>query len=302
LKFIIGARAIQVWLNNAAKLVTSSVPFSRIPKEEKELYQTMLDVGLLVPHKRIKTDKTKVEEQDELKEGVDAILDAIEADSVIDDIEGILDEDLDDKEFVKLKNDKGPMKITPMTWTSPLGFPIVQPYRKSSVAQVKTYLQTFTIRESSAASPVNPMKQSSAFPPNFVHSLDASHMMLTCLSCHQRSLTFAAVHDSYWTHACDVDTMSELLRDAFIRLHSKNIMERLHEELYSRFGQNRINIPIQISTKEQKELWEEVCRRLGKKSRKVSKINVWVPFTLPPLPEKGAFEVQEVRHSPYFFH
>ena len=27
------------------------------------------------------------------------------------------------------------------------------------------------------------MKQASAFPPNFVHSLDATHMMLTALEC-----------------------------------------------------------------------------------------------------------------------
>jgi hypothetical protein len=30
---------------------------------------------------------------------------------------------------------------------------------------------------------VNPAKQVSAFPPNFVHSLDATHMMLTALQC-----------------------------------------------------------------------------------------------------------------------
>lgn len=31
--------------------------------------------------------------------------------------------------------------------------------------------------------PVNSQKQASAFPPNFVHSLDATHMMLTALEC-----------------------------------------------------------------------------------------------------------------------
>ena len=32
------------------------------------------------------------------------------------------------------------------------------------------------------------MKQASAFPPNFIHSLDATHMMLTALECRVRSL------------------------------------------------------------------------------------------------------------------
>lgn len=30
---------------------------------------------------------------------------------------------------------------------------------------------------------VNTQKQASAFPPNFIHSLDATHMMLTSLEC-----------------------------------------------------------------------------------------------------------------------
>ena len=30
---------------------------------------------------------------------------------------------------------------------------------------------------------VNGVKQASAFPPNFIHSLDATHMMLTALEC-----------------------------------------------------------------------------------------------------------------------
>lgn len=28
-----------------------------------------------------------------------------------------------------------------------------------------------------------------------------------------RGITFAAVHDSYWTHACNVDKLNELLRE-----------------------------------------------------------------------------------------
>lgn len=34
-------------------------------------------------------------------------------------------------------------------------------------------------------SPPKAMKQKTAFPPNFVHSLDAVHMMLTALHCNR---------------------------------------------------------------------------------------------------------------------
>ena len=43
-------------------------------------------------------------------------------------------------------------------------------------------------------------------------------MMYTALVCKERDITFAAVHDSYWTHACDVDEMGNILRDQFINV------------------------------------------------------------------------------------
>ena len=54
------------------------------------------------------------------------------------------------------------------------------------------------------------MKQKNAFPPNFIHSLDSSHMMLTCLHCARDGISFAAVHDSYWTHPVTVDIMNKV--------------------------------------------------------------------------------------------
>ncbi len=36
---------------------------------------------------------------------------------------------------------------------------------------------------------VNCVKQASAFPPNFIHSLDATHMMLTALECRVRGFS-----------------------------------------------------------------------------------------------------------------
>lgn len=44
-------------------------------------------------------------------------------------------------------------------------------------------------------------RQRSAFPPNYIHSLDSTHMMMTALRCKEEAVTFAGVHDSFWTHA-----------------------------------------------------------------------------------------------------
>lgn len=119
-------------------------------------------------------------------------------------------------------------------WTSPLKMPIVQPYRDHITQTVQTHLQKVSISSPSTMDPCHLRKQRQAFPPNFIHSLDASHMMLTALKCNEMGLTFAAVHDSFWTHAADVDTMNDILREAFIRMHSEDIIGRLRSEFMMR--------------------------------------------------------------------
>ncbi|KAG0359176.1 DNA-directed RNA polymerase [Gamsiella multidivaricata] len=126
-------------------------------------------------------------------------------------------------------------QMTSVIWTTPLNLPIVQPYRKMEHKQVRTNLQSLTIKDPSQASPVNVQKQRTAFPPNFIHSLDATHMLMSAAGCVEAGLTFASVHDSYWTHACDVEVMNEVLRKQFILLHSNNIMKNLEAEFMERY-------------------------------------------------------------------
>lgn len=120
-------------------------------------------------------------------------------------------------------------------WTTPLKLPVVQPYRVSKGRRVKTNMQEIVLVEPTVADTVNKRKQLQAFPPNFVHSLDATHMILSALKCDEHGLTFSAVHDSFWTHAADIDKMNALLRDAFIRMHSEDIIGRLAAEFKTRY-------------------------------------------------------------------
>ena len=62
------------------------------------------------------------------------------------------------------------------------------------------------------------MKQRNAFPPNYIHSLDSSHMMLTSLHCLHAGVTFVSVHDCYWTHACTVDEMNRVRQRSGVRI------------------------------------------------------------------------------------
>ncbi|KAF8841664.1 DNA/RNA polymerase [Paxillus ammoniavirescens] len=131
-------------------------------------------------------------------------------------------------------------QMATVVWTTPLGLPIVQPYRKTKRKQITTALQTVYISDPNAPAEVNGAKQASAFPPNFIHSLDATHMMLTALECRTQGLTFASVHDSYWTHASDIDKMSEIIRDTFIALHSSDVLGKLALEFRERYANHMV--------------------------------------------------------------
>ncbi|KAG5335655.1 hypothetical protein C0989_000845 [Termitomyces sp. Mn162] len=133
-------------------------------------------------------------------------------------------------------------QMTSVVWTTLLGLPIVQPYRKANRKQISTNLQTIYISDPNAPAEVNSAKQASAFPPNFIHSLDATHMMLTALECQTQNLTFASVHDSYWTHACSIDKMSEIIRDTFIALHSSDVLAKLDVEFRERYKDYKISL------------------------------------------------------------
>ncbi|KAL1122334.1 hypothetical protein AAG570_003739 [Ranatra chinensis] len=97
-------------------------------------------------------------------------------------------------------------------YITPLGLPVVQPYyRYKSSDNKKTapgnvnehYLMDMYERP-------NVMKQKNAFPPNFIHSLDSTHMMLTSIHSEQAGITFVSVHDCYWTHPSSIHIMNRV--------------------------------------------------------------------------------------------
>ncbi|MCO5585164.1 hypothetical protein L7F22_039096 [Adiantum nelumboides] len=201
-------------------------------------------------------------------------------------------------------------QMTSVIWSSPLGLPIVQPYRKVIRKQVATAMQSVFLHDPQLSTQVSATKQASAFPPNFIHSLDATHMFLTALECQQNKLTFASVHDSYWTHACDIDTMSEIIRDTFIQLHSFDILPRLREEFIERYSGHYVPISsikrILNADEEISELVE--AAKKAKKDEDSKETNaprsqnfVELAAILPRIPQKGNFDVEEIRGSQYFF-
>jgi len=82
--------------------------------------------------------------------------------------------------FIACPETNGPeclLQNQAMSWVTPLGLPITQPYRKAARQMVKTVSLQVTLTLNEEYLPVSARKQRTAFPPNFVHSLDASHMV-----------------------------------------------------------------------------------------------------------------------------
>ena len=169
---------------------------------------------------------------------------------------------------------------TPVTWTTPLSFRVLQPYLKSSSVQLKTVLQLCSLQQSSIFDAIDSSKQVAAFPPNFIHSLDATHMFRTALACYRSDITFASVHDCFWTHAGSVPKMNQILREEFVSMHSEPILERLREEFLKLYREYKVPVVL----------------KMGEERRKV-----WRNIFIPKLPERGEFNLEKVLESEYFF-
>lgn len=134
----------------------------------------------------------------------------------------------------------------PLTWTTPVGFPVVHKYEEWDVKRVSMFLHDRKVPVVEATTKdkvvqgevqkhvvlnlrtkptgrINKDKQKNAVAPNFIHSLDASHLMLTVLRAKKEGINnFLLIHDSFSTHACDTGLFSLVIRDEFVKMYSQN--------------------------------------------------------------------------------
>lgn len=128
------------------------------------------------------------------------------------------------------------------SWTTPIGFEVYQAYARYTSGQVETQLCGRVQLRMRTYSTTRLHKASQVFGivPNFVHSLDACHMLETVLAMGD-DVSWAAVHDSFGCHAADAPRLALTLREEFIRLYEENdVIANLKEELEK---QLRIQLP-----------------------------------------------------------
>jgi DNA-directed RNA polymerase, mitochondrial len=123
----------------------------------------------------------------------------------------------------------------PVRWTTPDGFLVVQSYREQKAHRIDTVIFGNRVRINVTADmpAVDKRKQTSGFSPNYVHSLDATHLRLTVRRAAEEGInSFALVHDSFGTHAADTGRFFTLLRETMVEMYrNKDVMQNLHDEI-----------------------------------------------------------------------
>ncbi len=129
---------------------------------------------------------------------------------------------------------------TPVQWSTPDGFFVVQNYRmfKETMLDTLIYGSRLTMSVSQETMELDLRRQVSGFSPNYIHSLDANHMRLTVRRAAENGITdFALIHDSFGTHAANTARFFVLVRETLVEMYTEqDVLGSLHQQLSSHPG------------------------------------------------------------------
>jgi DNA-directed RNA polymerase len=116
----------------------------------------------------------------------------------------------------------------PVEWVTPSGFPCRMRYLDQEDKRIEVNGIKLTIKADLPV--VDVAAQMRGVVANVVHSLDASHLVLTCHGVMEDGLTsFQFIHDSYGTHAGAIHVVEKRLREQFVEMHTENLVMGLHD-------------------------------------------------------------------------
>lgn len=134
-------------------------------------------------------------------------------------------------------------------WKAPNGFPVLQAYYKQSLARVPVKSSSIKLRP--AVKKYTPnldiKQQKNGIAPNFVHSMDAAHMMKTVLLSSSNGVThYCMVHDSFGSHAADAQVLGAALRQAFVEMYrSYDVLQQSYDFWGASIGgEPKVQIPM----------------------------------------------------------
>ena len=170
----------------------------------------------------------------------------------------------------------------PLIWTSPIGLPVVHAYEQYNINRVRIFLYDKTIQPSEATQKskvtddgsvyncimvnlrttpkgtLDKMKQRNAAAPNFIHSLDASHLMFTVLAGLDEGIEdFMLIHDSFATHATDTERFSYLIREQFVAMYEHfDVVQHLYTNTYAQLDDKSRMLLVDVPAKGKLDLYD----------------------------------------------
>lgn len=159
----------------------------------------------------------------------------------------------------------------PVHWTTPVGFPVWSEYREQEQKRIDCVIfgtmrlqTTINLRDGVK---IDAKKQASGIAPNFVHSCDASHLMLTSVKGYDvyGIRSFAMIHDSFGCHAGVAHLMFKGVRETMVETYEQHdVIQEFYEEFEEQLHESQLS-------------------------------------KMPELPPKGSLNLQEILKSLYTF-
>jgi DNA-directed RNA polymerase len=151
-----------------------------------------------------------------------------------------------------------------LRWTL-FGLPVISEYHRPITRRIETRLRgrrkrtTFVIGERP-----NPWlsKAKDAVTANFTHSVDAAHLQMIALAAINAGIEMLCIHDCFGCIAPHAERLNDIIRDQFIRLHRRNLLNEVRQAV-------RLRVPKNVK--------------------------------LPPLPEIGDLDLELIRKSFHAF-
>ncbi len=148
----------------------------------------------------------------------------------------------------------------PVRWTTPAGFTVWQEYRKPRTQRVDTVFGSSLIRDFQGESEaggsgqvrlnithrgeeIDRTAQRNGISPNFIHSMDASHLMQTVHAANGLGIDcFAMIHDSFGTHAGQAHILFRAVRQQFVRTYSdQDVLGSFRDQVMDQLSESNLS-------------------------------------------------------------
>jgi DNA-directed RNA polymerase len=158
----------------------------------------------------------------------------------------------------------------PLRWVTPMGFVVRHFYGQKMGTTIESKIdgQRIQLRDWTRSKNMDVADQMKGIPPNFTHSQDGSCLMMTvnmAYNCDIMAIT--TIHDCFGCVAADMDTLQGLIREAFVRNYSVDVLEEFRRS----------------------------CME-------VIDDDLDLIMAMPKRPKFGTLDIEQVRQSPYMFH